>query len=446
LVILISIAVIVVIGTLVPQQADLGKQEYEAWCSRNPTFAFLFETLGFTHIYSSWWFIIILSFLLSSLVTCGYAQFKTAYKFLRTSFRATKNLGNNLPHGVTLSRVSRSKILKKVQSELHRRRFKVIHKAYGDEIILRARRFYFAWLGTFLFHMGLILILLGGLISVATRAEGYIELGEGQIFTERRDNYQRLETGPLFGANHKNFQIRLDSFKDEYWPDGALRRAQSKVSIIDGGRMVGERIIEVSDPLKYRGVTFYQSPSYFGYAPKLTLEVPGRPESAGLVHFPPSEEKGQGVETTIYPPGTEYEIEAQLFYGEKPPSMRIHVFEKGEGTESRKNFYTGVLKLGEKVEFGEVSLRFDDLVRWSGFTVVQDKGVGIIIYSFYFAAVCLLMIILLPPQELIFCIRENGDKLLVRAGGRGRRSRLPWGAESETVAQDILSTLERRTF
>lgn len=429
-----------------PQRADLGEQEYEAWRSKNPTFAILSETLGFTHIYSSWWFIIILSFLLSSLITCGYAQFKTAYKFLRTPFKITKDLGDNLPHGVTLSRVSHLKAQERVEYELCRRRFKVIHKTYGDEIILRARRFYFAWLGTFLFHMGLILILLGGLISVATRAEGYIELGEGQIFTERRDNYQKLETSPLFGANHKYFQIRLDSFEDEYWPDGALRRAQSKVSIIDGGRMVGERIIEVSDPLKYRGVTFYQSPSYFGYAPKLTLELSGRPESTGLVHFPPSEEKSWGAETTIYLPGTEYEIEAQLFYTARPPSMRIHVFKDGKGAESRKSLYTGVLKLGEKVELEEVSLRFDDLVKWSGFTVVQDKGVGIIICSFYFAAVCLLMIILLPPQELIFCIREDRDGCLVRAGGRGKRSRLPWGAESETVAQDILSTLERRTF
>ncbi len=179
----------------------------------------------------------------------------------------------------------------------------------------------------------------------------------------------------------------------------------------------------------------YQNANQFGYATQLTLKPEGGSESTGLVLFPRA--KGKIAETTIYPPGTNYEIDSRLFHQKKPPVLQIRIKKEGQSV------YTGMLKLGKEVEFGNDLLHFDELVRWSAFSAIQDRGIGIVFNSFWLSFGALLLIIFFSPQELIFSLTEREDSVLVKGGGRGKRSRLPWGQDVNATVEEVLSGLSK---
>lgn len=416
-----------------PQKADLSKEAYETWRSSNPTLSVISETLGFTHVFTSFWFITVLLVLFLSLVACEYTQAKTAFKSLRAPFVISQEVPIRLPFERKILGKDRKEICVALGSVLKQRRFKVINANYENESQLRARRFYFGWLGSPLFHLGLILILIGAIISAATRMQGYFELGEGQTLAESHSSYIKLEEGPFFKEQHKEFEIELNKFVDEYWPNGALRRVQSEITLFDQGVSKYRGTIEVNEPLKCKGAIIYQSYRYFGYATKLTLHSRGEPASTGLVYFPRS--SGGTAETIIYPPETDYSIDARLFYEKKPAILQLHVKREGE------TVYTGTIKLSQAANFEETSLRFDEVLRWSGFSIVQDRGVSIILNSFWLSFAALLMIIFFTPQELVFTITDSVDGVIVRSGGRGKRRRLAWGQDVKAVAEEVLLNL-----
>jgi cytochrome c biogenesis protein len=62
------------------------------------------------------------------------------------------------------------------------------------------------------------------------------------------------------GVYPLDFTVRCDKFEVQYYEPTDMPKAyRSLLTVIDGGREVMKKWIEVNDPLKYKGVTFYQS-------------------------------------------------------------------------------------------------------------------------------------------------------------------------------------------
>ena len=77
-VVVIIIAAACVIGTLLPQGADVAK-----YLQQNPSAQGrmdLFRTLGLTHVFYSWWFVALLGTLAASVATCSARRFATRSK------------------------------------------------------------------------------------------------------------------------------------------------------------------------------------------------------------------------------------------------------------------------------------------------------------------------------------------------------------------------------
>jgi len=60
------------------------------------------------------------------------------------------------------------------------------------------------------------------------------------------------------------FEIRCDSFAIEYYDNGMVKEYKSHLTVLEDGKEILKRFIEVNSPLTYKGITFYQS-SYEGY-------------------------------------------------------------------------------------------------------------------------------------------------------------------------------------
>jgi len=121
--------------------------------------------------------------------------------------------------------------------------------------------------GSDIVHLGLLIILAGGIISGLAVFRENLSLSEGQIL-------------PILKAD---FKIRLDKFETEYYPNGSVRDWKSTLTVIENGKPHLSKIVEVNHPLSFKGFVFYQSSCGWNWTnPSLEIWVKKRNDESFL--------------------------------------------------------------------------------------------------------------------------------------------------------------------
>jgi cytochrome c biogenesis protein len=234
---LILLAALSVIGTLIPQHAT--EQEYLRLYSTETYY--LFKGLGLFNMYHSWWFIGVLILLAINLIACS---------------------------------------LKRLPGVWHQ---------------VRKTKSGYARLGTYLTHLGVLLILAGGLIGAVWGFEGYVEIREGETVTVALSPTLHEKRNP------GGIAVRCDSFRVDFYPNGSPKEYVSTLTFQEGERTVLDHVpLRVNHPLFYSGLTFYQSS--YGISMRSILEV----RKKGGKGMPPAIELNEGEVEPI--PGTQARI------------------------------------------------------------------------------------------------------------------------------------------
>ncbi|MDP9358692.1 MAG: cytochrome c biogenesis protein ResB [Chloroflexota bacterium] len=155
-------------------------------------------------------------------------------------------------------------VAKDLISILRQRRYRVLSEQRDGEIHVYADKHRFGKLGTFPFHLALILILVGGIVGSEF---GFRE----PVFTIPEGSVRDVGRGT-------GLRIRLDRFVDTYSQLGVPTEFRSDLILYEGDREVRRQNITVNNPLTYRGVTFYQS----AFGPAAALRVT---DATGAVVF-----------------------------------------------------------------------------------------------------------------------------------------------------------------
>jgi cytochrome c biogenesis protein len=143
----------------------------------------------------------------------------------------------------------------RVQALLRKRRYRVLSEARGGEVHVYADRFRFAKLGTYPFHLALILILVGGIVGARYGfRETEFVIPEGEV----------RDVGHGTGLS-----VGLSDFRDTYRENGSPLEYRSDLVVYKDGKPVKSGSITVNHPLSYGHMTLYQSD--FGQA--VTLRV-----------------------------------------------------------------------------------------------------------------------------------------------------------------------------
>ncbi len=309
IVLLIILAIASILGTFIPQDLQTATRLYSQGTFR------LLNSLELFDLYHSWWFITLLFLLCFNLVICSLERLPRVWKLIqsvdpqwkdsrlnRTSFSHSMNLAN--------PPVKPEEVIRSITRSLNRSHGEIlaclIALAAGFELIARLRHVSIIWdiliigsalvsiiffiytrfqqpivtphdqgvdiffnrgrysrLGAYIVHVSILIIFLGGLVGNLLGFEGYVEIAEGESKESIWLRGEDIEI-PL------GFQIRCDDFEFTTYP-GTQRPKdyKSKLAIIDRGQEVTlsrqngvplpYKIIEVNDPLTYKGITFYQS-------------------------------------------------------------------------------------------------------------------------------------------------------------------------------------------
>ncbi len=248
---LIFLAFVSIIGTIIPQNASeaaylrhYGPQAYAA-----------LRTLGFLDIYHSWWFNCLLALLSLNLLTCSARNIPRTWRIIRRADLTPDDTRlKSLPCVVSIRRKASPEEAKDLLITRVRKFLgSPVETADGETLHLFAEKAKYSRLGVYVTHASVIIILAGGLIGSLFGFKGNVTIVEG----ERASQIVVFQKGMSF--KQLGFDIRCDDFEVTYYPNGAPKDYKSTLTIIESGNEVLTKVIEVNHPLRYKGLTFYQS-------------------------------------------------------------------------------------------------------------------------------------------------------------------------------------------
>jgi cytochrome c biogenesis protein len=125
-------------------------------------------------------------------------------------------------------------------------------------------------LGVPITHLSILIILVGGLLGSFYGFKGFVNILEGETVNQI---YFRERTGEI--PKRLPFSVRCDNFEITYYDlpgsEKHVKEYLSLLTILENGKEVFRKSVEVNHPLHYKGLAFYQST--YGAIHDVTLGV-----------------------------------------------------------------------------------------------------------------------------------------------------------------------------
>ena len=256
---LILLAILSIIGTVITQNASSEDYIQRYGVS-------LYEVLDFFNLfdmYHSLWFSAILLLLVVNLVACSLHRFPGVWNqfFRKASPVALEDsMVKILPYveRIPLAGQTKTNLEEAIQSHFKREFHHLKRNETESAISLFSEKGRFSRLGVYIAHLSLIIILIGGLIGSFYGFKGFVNILEGetvdQVGVRVKD---KVVQKPI------PFSVRCDDFKIAFYDvpgnQQYVKEYTSILTILEKGKEVLKKTVQVNHPLHYEGLTFYQS-------------------------------------------------------------------------------------------------------------------------------------------------------------------------------------------
>lgn len=248
--ILLLIATISILGTIIEQDQTLNYYKLH-YPIKSSIMNFSWEViifLGLNNIYLSWWFISLITLFFCTLIACTFSRQLPSLKNTRYWKFTPYNQSDTYTQTLAYKDI---KVLSKVIYELNRKYYYVIHK--GDRIY--GYKGIIGRIAPIFVHISIIMTLTGSILGLFNGFTAQQMIPNSEIFHIQniiRSGYQSNLPYNLVG--------KIDNFLIKYNNDTSIQQFYSSISLFSN---LGERIdtqkIAVNFPLKFHGVTFYQT-------------------------------------------------------------------------------------------------------------------------------------------------------------------------------------------
>ena len=266
IVLLIILAVASILGTLIPQMPQRESLEFARGLS--PGLFRLFSSINLFDMYHSLWFRLLIGCLALNLFICSIDRFPTTLKRFRTrpSPDRSKPFQDLSQDQTFLTPGDPGDTSDRVAQFLKARYKKIKTKKSASKYYFLGEKGRYSYFGVYLIHLSILVILMGSLVGSFFGFDGYVNITEG----EQIDSIAvRKRTAPL----KLGFEVRCDKFFVEFYENGAPKEYRSDLRFFLEGKEVEKGSLLVNHPIKFRGITFYQSS--YGKAPgnKVRLKI-----------------------------------------------------------------------------------------------------------------------------------------------------------------------------
>lgn len=281
LMLLLLLAIVALPGSFIPQRS-VDSQKVEQYYLDHTTLAPILNKLGFFAVYSSPWFSAVYLLLMISLVGCIVPRVGVYARQVRARPpKAPRNLSRLPASGEFTTAASPADVMAAGRRVLTRRRISRYRIDVADGpsdttdgtdawAELSAEKGYLREFGNLLFHVSILVVLVGVAVTNLWGWRGKVLVTEGDGFSNTLSDYNEFSSGALFNVDHlPGFTIKVKKVTAEFRIGGTnsgspkLFRTQGTVRNAAGTK--SGYSIEVNHPLNVDGAEVYMVGQ--GYAP-----------------------------------------------------------------------------------------------------------------------------------------------------------------------------------
>ena len=442
IILIVLIILLSILGTHIPQKSQLKPEFFNSWEKDHPTEAQIYDFLGFTHIFSSFIFVSIAALLFINTLFCTKGMFTNALR----RFGADPQFQEK-PFIISLERNTVIKTGKNEEDIIPLVKSVFLSHGYrvsNNRNLIFAQKYRIGVLGTTLFHVSVLFLILAAVYGSTGRMEGDMRLIEGQKLSEDHGNYMFINEGPFFYENHQKFNISLEKFYADYTDEiGTPRGPTGKLAIIENGQIMKTDIVFSNRQMNYNGYTFLGN--VYGLAPLLIIRNPDgsvysgsyitatdQDESKRYVSYFDMGNTGLEAGLMVYmtAPLTSKITESEV---SQEPILFLKIFEKG--TE----IYNGTMRLNDTVQIDDKTLGFYDIKYWSNFYVVKDDSVTLILLGSVLMTLSLFSSYFIVPKRIWVELLDNEKNGMreIHIGGKSDKFRSLYEDEFSGIIHDI---------
>jgi cytochrome c biogenesis protein len=329
-----------IIGTII-QQNQPPEHYTEKWGQSK---AAVIQALDLNDMYNSVWFLALLGAFSLNLTVCSIDRLPGVIRLVRKDNLDTEPaqlLKMKMQHRVQTDG-SVAIAAEQAASYLARKGWKTARRDKTDSTLLFAQKGGWTRYGVYVVHISILIILLGAVIGSPTVAKKIL-MNQQFAFKGGVSLPETASTNRIFSYADESelqlgFTVRCNYFDIDFYDNGMPKDYVSGLTVIEQGKEVLTTKIEVNKPLKYKGVTFYQSSYNDMHRPIIHLTnlntgkkmvFPVNPEQWDATHSWQEEGGGQGMlriqEAQSVPAsngeGMTTEMKIWLMDSQGPPSM-----------------------------------------------------------------------------------------------------------------------------
>ncbi|MEJ7834065.1 MAG: cytochrome c biogenesis protein ResB [Nocardioides sp.] len=478
LILLLLLALAAVPGSVVPQQG-VDALETSQWKDDHPRLTPIYERLDLFSVYDSPWFSAIYLLLMISLVGCIVPRSFVYWRAMRAEPPpAPRNLTRLPDHTAYHSSDPVDTVLSRARDVLDGRGYRL--RISTSEEAVSAERGYLREAGNLLFHLSVLVVLVGFAVGGLLGYRGGVILVEGTTFANSLTQYDDFVPGDLFRAEEMEpFSFEVDDFDVEWLDSGpaigqarafnaAVRYRESPAAPeqtydlrVNHPLSIGDTelflighgyapVITITDgegEVAYSGPTVFlpQDPSFLSFGVvKAPAAAPGQIGLEGLfyptlidVAGDPVNLKGEAVNPTlsmlVYTGdlGLDAGAPQSVYVLDKSNADQV---EKPDGAPLRLD-----IQPGETVDLpdGLGSVTFEEVVPWTRIQISQTPGKEVTLAGVVLALVGLLGSLFIRPRRVWVRARREGGVTMVEVAALDRSG----GGEVTDVLDEIVAEL-----
>ncbi|HWQ40421.1 MAG TPA: cytochrome c biogenesis protein ResB [Desulfosporosinus sp.] len=394
------------IGTLIPQiEQDSEKAQAVGQ---------LWQAMGFTHLYSTVWFRLLLGLLCINLIVCSLQRFHGIYK---RTFKLTppSSLAQVPQKNKVVVQGQFAPLRESVQEVLRQKGYRFTLSDQSDSwSFIAIKRRMGNW-GSLITHLSFVVLLMGALLGSILGFKGYFMEGAGNTLP-----IQAIQVSK--GTVSETFSVRINSAEDRFLANGERDNWYTDLSILENGQEVIRNTLSVNHPFVYKGITFYQAS--FAKGAHFTVDRNGQKTPVVL------RENGQNY---FQAPGTDLYLITTTLMGSSTSQKAGAFYQVYKGTGVQP-VQSGQLTNGQTIDVqGTYQLTFDGATGFTGLQVKKDPGVTLIWLGCTLLMAGLLLAFYWQPEVISGIFQAEN----------GRQGKLTVGALSGKVTDNTRKALEQ---
>lgn len=482
LVLLLLLALAAVPGSVIPQ-SGVDALNVTSWKDQHPGLTPIYEKLGLFSVYDSSWFSAIYLLLMISLIGCIIPRSLIYLRAIGSKPPAApRNLTRLRDHATYETDEDVAAVVARAEAVLRRRHYRLRPvDPDGPQDTVSAERGYLREMGNLVFHVSVIVVLVGFALGALLGYQGGVIIVKGSTFANSSASYDDFNPGSLFGADDLDpFLFSVDDFDVKWLTEGSAagtaRQFNARLSYQDvPGASEQTYDLRVNHPLTIDSTDVFLIGH--GYAPIITVrdgqgEIAYRgptvflPQdqsflSFGVVKAGSAAPNQIGLEGLLYPTFglTKAGDPVTVFPADADPliSMSVYTGDLGLDTGDPQSVYlldttraTQVMKADGKpfrldLRPGETqtlpdglgSVSFDGMEPWVRIQISQSPGKRIALGGVVLALIGLLGSLFIRPRRLWVRARREGGVTMVEVAALDRSG----GGDVTDVLEEVVAAL-----